>query len=104
MISLSAIVPAKPGSEAAMKAEVARTMGLEVDGGLDVEVPRDPESLKRDLAKVRAMLQALDDITDWDLLETADDELYKLHRAVEYKLRSHKTSEAKAKLKGLFKS
>jgi hypothetical protein len=37
-------------------------------------------------------------------MEAVDDELYELHKAVEYKLRNHRASEAKAKLDDLFKS
>lgn len=96
--------PALDLSEDAMKAEVAAAMGLE-SGSVDAgEVSRDPEALKGELAGIRTTLQALDDVEDWNLLEAADDELYKLHKAVEYKLRNHKASEAKAKLEGLFKS
>ncbi len=95
--------PAMDLSEEAMKAEVGAAMGLETGSPEPGEVSRDPEVLIGDLAGVRATLQALDDVEDWNLLEESDDELYKLHKAVEYKLRNHKASEAKAKLEGLFK-
>ncbi len=96
--------PAVDLSEDAMKAEVAAAMGMDAGGSDDAaEVSRDPDALKDRLSNMRATLQALDDVADWDLLEAADDELYKLHKAVEYKLRNHKASEAKAKLDGLFK-
>jgi len=91
-------------SEASMQAAVAAKMGLAGGSPEGHEVSRDPDLLKEELAGVRATLQALDDVGDWNLLEAADEELYQLHKAVEYKLRNHKSSEAKAKLEGLFKS
>ncbi len=99
--------PPEPGldlSLEALQAGVAAKMGD--DGGSDdgAEVSRDPDALKQELSRVRATLQALDDVQDWGVVEEVDDELYKLHKAVEYKLRNHKASEAKAKLDNLFKA
>jgi len=83
----------------ALRAAVDEAMG----GSSDAEPIKDPASLKLALAQVRASLQALDDVKDWSAVETIDEELYKLHRAVEYKMRNHKASEAKSKLDDLFK-
>ncbi len=86
-------------SAAALQRAVDEKMGV----GSSVDPISDPETLKATLAQVRASLQALDDVKDWSAVETLDDELYKLHRAVEYKMRNHKASEAKSKLDDLFK-
>ncbi len=86
-------------SEAALRKAVDATMGRDADGN----AIKDPDALKSALAQVRASLQALDDVKDWGTVETLDDELYKLHKAVEYKMRNHKASEAKSKLDDLFK-
>ena len=86
-------------SEAALRKAVDETMGRDADG----DAIKDPDALKSALAQVRASLQALDDVKDWGTVETLDDELYKLHKAVEYKMRNHKASEAKSKLDDLFK-
>lgn len=86
-------------SEAALRSAVAESMG----GGAAGEPIKDGDQLKEVLGRVRASLEALDDVKDWDTIETFDDELYKLHRAVEYTMRNHKASEAKAKLDNLFK-
>jgi hypothetical protein len=89
-------------SPEALAAAVQRTMGIgeEPDPG---DVPRDPDALKERLEGMRAVLQALDDVKDFDLVEAVDDELYQLHKAVEYKLKNHRASEAKARLDSLFK-
>jgi len=97
-------VEAKPGldlSEAALKAAVEQKMGI-VDAA-DAEISRDPDVIKSQMVTLRAALQALDDVKDWDVVEGIDDELYQLHKAVEYKMRNHKASEAKSKLDDLFK-
>jgi len=97
-------VEAKPTldlSEAALKAAVDQKMGI-VDAA-DAEISRDPDVIKSQMVTLRAALQALDDVKDWDVVEGIDDELYQLHKAVEYKMRNHKASEAKSKLDDLFK-
>jgi len=91
--------PALDLSEEALRKEVGEAMG----GGAAGEPIKDGDQLKEVLGRVRASLEALDDVKDWDTIETFDDELYKLHRAVEYTMRNHKASEAKAKLDNLFK-
>ena len=91
-------------SEAALSAGVAAAMGVDIGSEDGAEVSRDPEVLKAELLRMRSTLQALDDVEDWSVVEKVDDELYKLHKAVEYKLRNHKASEAKAKLDNLFKA
>ncbi|MCO4770311.1 MAG: hypothetical protein KDA24_09800 [Deltaproteobacteria bacterium] len=88
-------------SEQALRTAVQAKMGREVAG--DTEAISDPDALKSTLAQVRASLHALDDVKDWGIVETLDDELYKLHKAVEYTMRNHKASEAKSKLDDLFK-
>jgi hypothetical protein len=90
----------------ALEAAVRSTMGISDDpeGSDDAaEVSRDPEQVKEQISSVRSLLQALDDVADYDLVEAVDEELYQLHKAVEYKLRNHKASEAKAQLNDLFK-
>jgi len=87
-----------------LAAEVQRTMGIDVDAGTAGDVPKDADGLKARLVSMRSMLQSLDDVADWNLMEAVDDELYQLHKAVEYKLKNHRASEAKAKLDDLFKS
>lgn len=91
-------------SPEALAAAVQKTMGIEVGADADTDVPKDPEELKTRLTSMRSMLQSLDDVADWGLMEAVDDELYQLHKAVEYKLKNHRASEAKAKLDNLFKS
>lgn len=91
-------------SAEALQSAVAEKMGISpgfADGG-DAG-SRDPEALKQRLADLRGLLQSLDDVADYDLVEAVDEELYQLHKAVEYKLRNHKASEAKAQLTNLFK-
>lgn len=87
-------------SEAALRKGVDQTMGKDDS---EADLTTDPEALKAELARVRASLQALDDVKDWGAVAVLDDELYKLHKAVEYKMRNHKASEAKSKLDDLFK-
>lgn len=87
-------------SEAALRKAVDQTMGKDDS---EADLTSDPEALKAELARVRASLQALDDVKDWGAVAVLDDELYKLHKAVEYKMRNHKASEAKSKLDDLFK-
>ncbi len=93
--------PALDLSADALQAAVNQKMGLsdEASG----ETSRDPEVIKSQMSSLRAALQALDDVQDWDVVEGIDDEMYQLHKAVEYKLRNHKASEAKSKLEDLFK-
>lgn len=91
--------PALDFSPDALRAAVHEAMG----GSSEAEPILDATTLKAALAQVRASLQALDDVKDWAAVEAIDDELYKLHRAVEYKMRNHKASEAKSKLDDLFK-
>ena len=98
--------PAVDLSAAALEAAVRKTMGIhdEAEGSEHgAELSRDPEAVREQLSSVRSLLQALDDVTDYDLVEAVDEELYQLHKAVEYKLRNHKASEAKAQLHDLFK-
>ncbi len=89
-------------SAAALEAAVRGAMGIS-DSDDDEEISRDPIQVKEQLSAVRRLLQALDDVADYDLVEAVDEELYQLHKAVEYKLRNHKASEAKAQLNDLFK-
>ncbi len=89
-------------SAAALESAVRGAMGIK-DGADAAEISRDPEAVRGQLESVRALLQALDDVADFDLVEAVDEELYQLHKAVEYKLRNHKASEAKAQLNDLFK-
>jgi hypothetical protein len=91
-------------SPEALAAGVQKKMGIDAGAELDTDVPKDPDALKARLSAMRSMLQSLDDVSDWGLMEAVDDELYELHKAVEYKLRNHRASEAKAKLDDLFKS
>lgn len=83
----------------------ALKMGITAPGGDGSagEVPREPEALGAELSRLRDFLQQLDDVKDYDLVEAIDEELYLLHKAVEYKLRNHKASEAKSQLHSLFK-
>ena len=91
-------------SPEALAAGVQKAMGIDMDAQRDVEVPQDPDALKARLKAMRSLLQSLDDVADWGLMESVDDDLYELHKAVEYKLKNHRASEAKAKLDDLFKS
>ncbi len=93
-------------SAEALQTAVAEKMGISADvagTGEHGEGSRDPDALKQRLAGLRGLLQSLDDVADYDLVEAVDEELYQLHKAVEYKLRNHKASEAKAQLNDLFK-
>lgn len=96
--------PPKPSldlSADALQAAVNEKMGLSDE--VASETSRDPAVIKAQMSTLRAALQALDDVEDWDVVEGIDDEMYQLHKAVEYKLRNHKASEAKSKLEDLFK-
>ncbi len=93
--------PALDLSADALQAAVNQKMGLDQEAS--GETSRDPAVIKAQMATLRAALQALDDVKDWDVVEGIDDEMYQLHKAVEYKLRNHKASEAKSKLEDLFK-
>lgn len=91
-------------SSEALQREVARRMGrapASTESGSTASGA--PEELKARISALRQELGTLDDIKDWARLETVDEELYQLHKAVEYKLRNHKASEAKARLTDLFK-
>jgi hypothetical protein len=90
----------------AMQEEVARAMGITEEAAAESDESDEPstaESVKERLIAVRSLLQSLDDVSDWDLVEEVDEELYLLHKAVEYKMRNHKASAAKAQLDNLFK-
>lgn len=95
--------PAEPATDAArfsqeeLARDVARRMGI-VEPGAPAGA-----GLKGDVVRLREQLQGLDDVSDWDKLEAVDEDLYLLHKAVEYKLRNHKANEAKARLDALFK-
>jgi hypothetical protein len=96
----AAAAPAVDLSAGALERDVKRRMGItQGDSGAG---PREPEALKSELSRMRELLQSLDDVKDYALVESADEELYLLHKAVEYKLKSHKASEAKARLGDLF--
>ena len=90
-----------------MEADVKRRMGMRPDAeeaSLSLsEDERDAEALNSELARIRDVLQALDDVEDHDLIKELDDELYQLYKAVDYKMRRHHASEAKAELGKLFK-
>ncbi len=88
-------------SSAALQAAVDAKMGR--GSTHQGETSRDPAVIKEQMSALRAALQALDDVKDWDVVQGIDDEMYQLHKAVEYKLRNHKASEAKSKLEDLFK-
>ncbi len=108
-VAPEAVAPEPPAldlSAATLAEEVAKTMGITADGPVslgDDEAPPNEDSVKKRLVAVRTLLQSLDDVADFDLVEAVDEELYLLHKAVEYKLKNHKASEAKAKLHTLFK-
>jgi hypothetical protein len=108
-VAPEAVAPDPPAldlSAATLAEEVAKTMGITADGPVSLggdEAPPNEDSVKKRLVAVRTLLQSLDDVADFDLVEAVDEELYLLHKAVEYKLKNHKASEAKAKLHTLFK-
>jgi hypothetical protein len=87
--------------EASLRAEVGERIGATADTDSAV---RDPAELKARIATIRGSLAALDDVGDYAIVEAIDEELYQLHKSVEYKMRAHKASEAKARLQTLFKS
>ncbi|MCK6528535.1 hypothetical protein L6R50_13595 [Myxococcota bacterium] len=101
--------PPTPGGAAldreSLEADVARRMGKNPVPAAPAQAPekRSAEELQAELARIRDVLQDLDDVRDFDLIKSLDGELYQLHRAVEYKMRTHKASEAKAELGKLFK-
>jgi hypothetical protein len=91
----------------ALEAEVKRRMGMRED---DEEVAqvltpelKSAEALNAEIARIRDVLQALDDVDDHALINELDDELYQLYKAVDYKMRRHHASEAKVELGKLFK-
>ncbi len=92
---------------AALEAEVKRRMGMRGDDeeAAQVLTPelKSAEALNAEIARVRDVLQALDDVEDHALINELDDELYQLYKAVDYKMRRHHASEAKVELGKLFK-
>lgn len=90
-------------SPEALRAAVRSRMGIDPEAVAAEGVPRDADSLKGRLGEMRLLLQSLDDVTDFDLVEAVDEDLYQLHKAVEYKLKNHRASEAKARLDKLFR-
>jgi len=88
-----------------LDADVKERMGERPD--LDPEVldpeMRDPETLNAELLRIRDILQALDDVDDHEIIGQLDEEMYKLYKAVDYKIRRHHSSEAKVELGKLFK-
>lgn len=98
----AAAAPAAPDfSLGALLAEVDRKMGKGAPEG--AAIAHETDAIQAHVGALRGLLQTLDDVSDWDLLETVDEDLYQLHRALEYKLRQHKSSEAKARLNTLFR-
>ncbi len=89
-----------------MEAEVKERMGerADVEEG-DLEIPeelKNAESIAAEVQRVRDLLQGLDDVEDHDLIKDLNEELYQLYKAVDYKLKRHHSSEAKAELGKLF--
>ncbi len=90
-----------------MEAEVHERMGERPE--LDpetLEIPdefRNAEALGPEFVRIRDLLQSLDDVEDHELIAQLDDELYKLHKAVDYKIKRHHASEAKHELGKLFR-
>ena len=72
------------------------------DGQLPDEL-KDADTLNAEFTRIRDLLQALDDVEDHELITELDEELYQLYKAVDYKIRRHHASEAKAELGKLFK-
>jgi hypothetical protein len=64
---------------------------------------RNAEALGPEFVRIRDLLQSLDDVEDHELIAQLDDELYKLYKAVDYKIKRHHASEAKAELGKLFR-
>lgn len=93
--------------ERALRAEVERRMGRNPEARAeDLAIPeelRNHEALAREIARVRDLLQGLDDVEDFELIQELSDDLYHLYRAVDYKIKLHHSSEAKAELGKLFK-
>ena len=91
----------------AMEAEVHERMGERPDVDPEtLEIPeefRNAEALGPEFVRIRDLLQSLDDVEDHELIAQLDDELYKLHKAVDYKIKRHHASEAKAELGKLFR-
>ncbi len=102
-------LPGGPPSfdRSSLEADVATRMGKKPESEavtVTEPVPRQSsEELQTELSRIRDILQNLDDVQDFELIKSLDGELYQLHRAVEYKMRTHKASEAKAELGKLFK-
>ena len=92
---------------AALEAEGKRRMGMREDDeeAAQVLTPelKSAEALNAEIARIRDVLQALDDVEDHALINELDDELYQLYKAVDYKMRRHHASEAKVELGKLFK-
>lgn len=93
--------------EKKLRAEVERRMGKNPEAAEeDLEIPeemRNHETLSTEIVRVRDLLQGLDDVEDFDLIQELSDDLYHLHRAVDYKIKLHHSSEAKVELGKLFK-
>ena len=88
-----------------LDAEVKERMGERAGSDLEQldDALRDAEKLNTELLRIRDILQALDDVEDHELIGELDDEMYKLYKAVDYKIRRHHSSEAKVELGKLFK-
>jgi len=59
--------------------------------------PEDVGALKATIARVRASLQALDDVKDWATVESLEDEVNRLHRTIEDTMRRHEPSRRTSK-------
>jgi len=92
-------------TDEALHAEVKRRMGErpEVEDGQLPDELKDADTLNAEFTRIRDLLQALDDVEDHELITELDEELYQLYKAVDYKIRRHHASEAKAELGKLFK-
>ena len=88
-----------------LDAEVKERMGERAAPEIEPldEDLRDAQTLNTELLRIRDILQALDDVEDHELIGALDDEMYKLYKAVDYKIRRHHSSEAKVELGKLFK-
>lgn len=80
--------------------------GVKVDEDIveaaDPALPKEEEPVRSMINHLRDIIENLDDVEDFDVMEKVDDDMYQLWRELERKMQRHKQSEAKHQLKDMF--
>lgn len=75
--------------------------GVLADGG--VALPRTEDGIRSLIETLSQSISALDDVKDYDLIRSIDDNMYTLWKELERKMQRHRQSEAKYQLEGMFR-